>query len=289
MLWEEVGEVDRLVCPPLRNYHHTPDLLHLRVVRGTHSIQVACNLEGREGEGRGLTYSHREYSSPDLCAQVRNDDEFLEDVFREDVCEASFLDVVRRDVDVVGSQVEVGGRDGSNSPLRCRRERLPLIVAGCRDDYLIAVFVGGAGGGCRQLGLLLRLFLNLGNLLPLLGGGRDLHSQDDVPDLRLCQRRHIHTVDTHSHWRHCRTRVNHSLVLLAIVCQNEVFECDLYSDPLFVRQSGPNMVWLCDGRLVWLQDDLCPVSVDVEGPQNQHESREGLQHTSLVDRQQIWV
>ena len=208
VLWEEVGEVDCLVCPPLRNHHHTPDLLHLRVVWGTHSIQEACNLEGREGgEGRGVTYSHREYSSPDLCAQVRNDDEFLEDVFREDVCEASFLDVVRRDVDMVGSQVKVGGRDGSNPPLRFRRECLPLIVAGCRDDYLIAVFVGGAGGGCRQLGLLLCLFLNLGNLLSLLGGGRDLHSQDDVPDLRLCQRRHIHTVNTHthSHWRHCRT------------------------------------------------------------------------------------
>lgn len=43
-----------------------------------------------------------------------------------------------------------------------------------------------------ELGLLLGLLLDLSDLLALLGWSRDLHAQDDVPDLRLGQRRHVH-------------------------------------------------------------------------------------------------
>ena len=180
---------------------------------------------------------------------------------------------------MVGSQVKIGGRDCTNSPLRLGRECLPLIVAGCRDNDLIAMFVGGASGSGSQLGLLLCLFLNLSNLLPLLGGGRDLHPQDDVPDLRLSQRRHIHTADTHSHRRASRQKwKEHSLVFLAIVGQNQVLESHFHSDPFLIREGWPNMVWLCDSGLVWLQDDLCPVSVDVKSSQDEHQSREGLEH-----------
>ena len=56
MLGEEVGEVDGLVGAPLRHHHHTPNLLHLGVVRGTHPVQVARYLtkrvERKGGEGR---------------------------------------------------------------------------------------------------------------------------------------------------------------------------------------------------------------------------------------------
>ena len=63
--------------------------------------------------------------------------------------------------------MEIGGGDGPDPPLRLRRECLRLVVArGGRDD-LIAVFVDGDGRGGRQLRLLLRLLLDLGNLLPL--------------------------------------------------------------------------------------------------------------------------
>lgn len=40
MLRQVVGQVDHLVVAPLRRHHHTPDLLHLRVVRWTHAIKV---------------------------------------------------------------------------------------------------------------------------------------------------------------------------------------------------------------------------------------------------------
>ena len=48
MLREEVGEMDGLVGPPLWHHHHTPNLLHLRVVWRTNSIQITCDLEEEE-------------------------------------------------------------------------------------------------------------------------------------------------------------------------------------------------------------------------------------------------
>ena len=68
-----------------------------------------------------------------------------------------------------------------------------------------------------------------------------------------------------------------TLVLLPVVGEDEVFERDLNADPLLVAQSRPDVVRLRDGGLVWLQDDLCPLRVDVEGPQNQNETGKGLQ------------
>lgn len=128
-----------------------------------------------------------------LCSQVRDDDKLLQDILGKDVGVARLLDVVRGDIDVIGSQVEVGGRDCPHTPLRSRRESRPLIVAGGSDDDLVPVFVDGACGGGRQLALFLGLLLDLCDLLPLLRGSTDLHAQDDVPDLGLCQGGHIHT------------------------------------------------------------------------------------------------
>ena len=120
---------------------------------------------------------------PCLGTKIRYDDELLEHILGEDVSEPRLLYVVRGHIDVVGSQVQVGGRDGSHSPLRLGGESLPLIVAGRGDDDFVPVFVDGACGGGRELRLFLRLLLNFGNLLPLLRRSRDLHAQDDVPNL----------------------------------------------------------------------------------------------------------
>ena len=45
-----------------------------------------------------------------LCSQVRDADELLQDVLGQDVGVARLLDVVRRNVDVVCPQMEVGSR-----------------------------------------------------------------------------------------------------------------------------------------------------------------------------------
>ena len=44
-----------------------------------------------------------------LCSQIRDGDELLKHVFGEDVGVASLLDIIRGHIDVVGTQVQVGG------------------------------------------------------------------------------------------------------------------------------------------------------------------------------------
>ena len=71
----------------------------------------------------------------------------------------------------------------------------------------------------------------------------------------------------------------HSLVLLAVVSQDEVLQLYLNLDPLLVGEGGPDVVRLCHCRLVGLQDDLGAVVVDMQGSQDQNETRECLKHT----------
>lgn len=138
-------------------------------------------------------------SSTNLSTQIRDDDELLQHVLGQNVGVARLLDVVGGHVDVVGTQVQVGGGNGTHSPLSLGGEGLRLVVAGGGGDDLVAVLVDGDGGCCRQLRLFLGLLLNLGDLLALGGGRRDFHSQDDVTDFRLCQRGHVHAVRKHDH------------------------------------------------------------------------------------------
>ena len=56
------------------------------------------------------------------------------------------------------------------------------------------MLVDGARLGGGELGLLLGLLLDLGDLLALLGGSGDLHAQDDISDLRLGEGGHVHAV-----------------------------------------------------------------------------------------------
>jgi len=79
--------VHSLVGSPLRTHDDAADLLHLGVVRGAHSVQVACNLR----------------------TEIRDDDKLLEHILRQNVGVASFLNIVTANLDVVGTKVEVGG------------------------------------------------------------------------------------------------------------------------------------------------------------------------------------
>ena len=63
-----------------------------------------------------------------LSSKVRDDNEFLEDILWEYVSEAGLFDVVRGDVNVVGPEVKVSGRDGPHSPLCLRGEGSSLVV-----------------------------------------------------------------------------------------------------------------------------------------------------------------
>jgi len=41
---QDVRQMDHLMCTPLRWHHNAADLFYLRVVRWTHTVQVAGNL-----------------------------------------------------------------------------------------------------------------------------------------------------------------------------------------------------------------------------------------------------
>ena len=76
----------------LWNIHERIELSYLGVVRRREAIQVS------------------RYLGP----QVRDHDEFLQNVLGEDVGVARLLDVVGGHVDVVGAQVKIGRRNGSH-------------------------------------------------------------------------------------------------------------------------------------------------------------------------------
>ena len=42
--WQDVRHMHHLMRAPLRWHHNTTNLFHLRIVRWTHSVQVASNL-----------------------------------------------------------------------------------------------------------------------------------------------------------------------------------------------------------------------------------------------------
>ena len=69
---------------------------------------------------------------------------------------------------MISPEVQVGGRDGSYTPLRLGRERLCFVVGRSGHDDFVSVDVGGASGGSCQLRLFLGLLLDFCYLLPLL-------------------------------------------------------------------------------------------------------------------------
>lgn len=134
----------------------------------------------------------------------------------------------------------------------------------------------------RELRLLFSLLLNLGDLLPLLGRGRDLHSQDDVTDLGLGQGSHVHAGQGGEKERALNirpasfaqiqiNRVDRLLVLFAVICQDEVFELHFDLDPFLIGECGPDVMGLSDGRLVGFQDHLCTIVVHMKGSEDQDE------------------
>ena len=178
VLRQLIGQVNRLVRAPLRRHHDAADLLHLRIIRRADSVQV----------------------SGDLRSQIRNGHELLQHVLGQDVSVARLLDIVRRHVDVVGADVQVGGRNGSDAPLRLGTERLALVVGRRARDDLVSVLVDRPRRRCRQLCLLFRLLLDFGDLLPLRRWSADLHTwiqkqkqkQKQKSRLRWIQRETIH-------------------------------------------------------------------------------------------------
>lgn len=91
----------------------------------------------------------------------------------------------------------------------------------------------------------------------------------------------------HTLWTSLR---NNSLVLLAIVGKDEVFQLHLNLNPFLVGQRGPDVMGLCDGSLVRLQNHLGTVIVHMERSQDQDETGECLEGPTSMKKKPglIW-
>ena len=97
-----------------------------------------------------------------------------------------------------------------------------------------------------NLVLRLGVLLEFSHLLTLNRRSRDLLTEDNITDLASGERRDVDTV------------------ALSEVREDEVLHRHLDLDPLLIRQRRPDEVWLGDGVLVGVQDDLGLFIVDVQ-------------------------
>eukprot|EP00525_Craspedostauros_australis_P000545 CAMPEP_0198131242 /NCGR_PEP_ID=MMETSP1442-20131203/55722_1 /TAXON_ID= /ORGANISM="Craspedostauros australis, Strain CCMP3328" /LENGTH=286 /DNA_ID=CAMNT_0043792011 /DNA_START=124 /DNA_END=981 /DNA_ORIENTATION=+ len=84
-----------LVISDLWHQHDAPDLADLVVVLWRHTVQV----------------------TRDLGSQICDGDELRQDVLGQHVREAVLRNVLGRDVDVLGTEVQIGGADGTHAPI----------------------------------------------------------------------------------------------------------------------------------------------------------------------------
>jgi len=72
-----------------------------------------------------------------LRSEIGDDNELLEYIFRQNVCVTSLLYIIAGHIDMVGSQMQIGGRYGSYTPFGFAGEGGRLVVAsGSRDDFI---------------------------------------------------------------------------------------------------------------------------------------------------------
>ena len=161
LLWE----LDVAVVAYLGDHDNAFNFFDLRVIFGGSAVNVTCDLDAQVGDG----------------------DEAFKDVFGHDVGEVVGVvgDVVRGDIDIVGAGAEVRGCDGAGPPFGFGGEGGLLELGSGSDDNFFTVDVLGFGRDSGELLLLLLLLLDLGGLLTLHGGGRYLHTKDNVSNLGL--------------------------------------------------------------------------------------------------------
>lgn len=140
----------------------------------------------------------------DLNSEIADANELLEDVLWKHISEARLSDVIGIDVDLLGPQMKRRSCYGSHSPVCLGHELFFLVLARDLGHNLSAVHVSRLHSLGLKRGCLLVLFLDPLDLLLLNVDRGDLHSEDDVFDLRLREARHVH------------------VVLLGVVCQNEI-------------------------------------------------------------------
>jgi len=121
---QEGGEFDKGVGAPLGNHGDATDFFDHGIAWGGYTVEVAG----------------------DLGTKVGNADEFFEDVFRHYIGVAVFFDTFRRDVEVVGTEVKVGGGDGTHAPVCFGGKGFLFVGTGSGNDQFVTVYVCGFRG-----------------------------------------------------------------------------------------------------------------------------------------------
>lgn len=137
-----------LVSSMLRRNGYAPDLFNLRIVLWTQPVQKSSNL----------------------CPQISYAYELLQYVLWHNVSVASLLQsewtqsvtiqhffckrcdyctdlyIIRIDINVIDTKIQVCGRDGPDTPISLRRECCLLVWTCCRDNELISMYICGPCG-----------------------------------------------------------------------------------------------------------------------------------------------
>ena len=251
---EVVDELDRSLTSSLRDHRDRLDLDDSRIVRSDRSEQIT-------GDGR---------------TQVGGADERLHDVLGENERRQVVLDVVVGDVDVLESKGNVGGGDGSDPPVSLAREDLLLVLS--RRDYLDLVSGdvrrSSLNGSdlIRSLGRLLNLSLaeqrmsvsTVGvvertayHLLSLNRRSRNLHSENDISNLRTRQRSSVDSCETDASAEDSTMDQGRRLTIsLGVIAENQISKSDFDSHPFLVLERRPYVVRSGDRVLVRSQDDF---------------------------------
>ena len=165
-------------------------------------------------------------------------------------------DVLAGDVDVVSSDSQVASRNGSGAPLGLGGKACLLVLTSGRHNHVLAVNVLCFGSHGRELLSLFLLLLNLSSLLSLHRWSADLHSENDISDLGIGERRRV------------------DVVLLSVVVQDQITQLHFNLNPVVIGERGPDVVLLRDDGLVGAQEQLGLVLVDVQSSQDQDQTRE---------------
>ncbi len=204
---QPLGQRHALVRAKLGHHHHAADLLDVarpaRKCSRRRGRAVALGCAARRRKGRPAPVQDGRH----LDAQVRDGHKGLEEVARQHQRipgrpTRAAARVIVGDKDVAAPQVQVARRNRPRPPIRPARIRCRLVVARCRRHDRVAVDVGRSRRHLVDLHLVSpigrrrcsALRINVRRCLALHRRRPNLHPEDNVTDLGLCQRIHAHVI-----------------------------------------------------------------------------------------------
>ena len=106
----------------------------------------------------------------------------------------SLFEILWIDINMVGSQVKIGGRDGSHAPIAVRSKNFLFIRIGSVSNILFAQFIDCFCDHRLLLGNFFGLLFNFLNIGFLQGRWLNIHTKDNISNFALSQRSNIDVI-----------------------------------------------------------------------------------------------